>query len=212
MINIAIIDDHQLVMEGFISLLKINPSWRISETYQSVQEASKGLTEAIDLAIVDLSLSDGSGIAVLKHIQNTFPDTKTLVVSMYDQAHYIQDALSAGAKGYVSKKSASDDLIIAVESILEGKSFMSQDIVQQLNFNQSQDKVSKLTGREIQVLKLLARGLKPKQVALELDITPKTALVHRANIFKKFDVSNQYDLTKIALQEGLISVEQFSKA
>ena len=211
MIQIAIVDDHQLVMEGFASLLGTEPNYCIKLKCSSIASAKQQVTSDIDIIIIDISLPDGNGIELLEYISKKFPDIKCLIVSMYDQTHYVESALRNGALAYLSKRTASNDLIAAVEHVIMGKSFMSQDVVEKLNFSHashSQSISALLTEREREVLNLLALGLKPKNVAQQLEITPKTALVHRANIFKKLNISNQFELTKLALKEGLLSVEE----
>ena len=210
MLNIAIIDDHKLVGAGLAHLLSIEDNFSVACLCSSYAEAIETLTPAINIAIIDISLPDKNGIELVKYLGHTLPSIKTIVVSMYDHYHYISDAITHGAKGYLSKKCAPDELIDALAAIESGETYYSKDITFKLAQHSKSTADIKLTSREFEVLKMLAQGLSPKQVAHSLNIMPKTVLAHRYNLFNKFSVNNQYDLLQAALEQSLLTSSDIS--
>lgn len=212
--NIALVDDHQLVRDGFKHLIEtqadLNVVIEANDYHQAVELLSK-LT--VDLAIIDVSLPDVNGIELVRYCNEHYPDMKTLIVSMYDQPHYVNKALDAGANGYVSKRSASDLLLNAIVAVSSGNSYLSQDVLNKLTQNKGAElplQLSLLTEREQQILPLLAKGMNAKNIAQLLDIMPKTAHTHRINIYKKLNVCNSFELLKISLNSGIIALEELS--
>lgn len=212
--NIALVDDHQLVRDGFKHLIEtqadLNVVIEANDYHQAVELLSK-LT--VDLAIIDVSLPDVNGIELVRYCNEHYPDMKTLIVSMYDQPHYVNKALDAGANGYVSKRSASDLLLNAIVAVSSGDSYLSQDVLNKLTQNKGVEsplQLSLLTEREQQILPLLAKGINAKKIAQLLDIMPKTAHTHRINIYKKLNVCNSFELLKISLNSGIIALEELS--
>ena len=212
--NIALVDDHQLVRDGFKHLIEtqadLNVVIEANDYHQAVGLLSK-LT--VDLAIIDVSLPDVNGIELVRYCNEHYPDMKTLIVSMYDQPHYVNKALDAGANGYVSKRSASELLLNAIVAVSSGNSYLSQDVLNKLTQNKGTEsplQLSLLTEREQQILPLLAKGMNAKKIAQLLDIMPKTAHTHRINIYKKLNVCNSFELLKISLNSGIIALEELS--
>ncbi|GLX79033.1 DNA-binding response regulator [Thalassotalea insulae] len=210
----ALIDDHALVRDGFKRLIETQHEWQVvveANTYLSaVQSLSNTL---VDLVIIDISLPDKNGIELAKYLLANKPDLKCIIVSMYDQNPYVSNALEVGVKGYISKRSASDELLKGIEVVLAGNTYLSQDVINKLQFGHVENStlgVSQLTERELDILPLLATGMNAKQISQQLNIMPKTAHVHRANIYKKLNVTNNFDLLKIALSEGVITMEELT--
>jgi DNA-binding NarL/FixJ family response regulator len=210
-----LIDDHQLVRDGFKRLIETREHWQVVAEAGSYQTALAALDHlkngAIDIAIIDISLPDANGIELVTYCTENYPKLKTIIMSMYDQNPYISNALDAGVNGYISKRSASEELLTGIETVMGGDTYLSQDVINKLHIGQAgyiSQGLEKLTGRELEILPLFARGLNAKQVSQQLNIMPKTAHVHRANIFKKLMATNNIDLLKIALNEGMISLDE----
>ena len=129
---------------------------------------------------------------------------------MYDNVHYIIEANLHGVDAYLSKKSAPDDLVNAIAAVTSNQQYYSKDIQNKLDEHSNNAATVKLTSREFEILKMLAKGLSPKQVAHAIDIMPKTALAHRYNLFNKFHVNNQFDLLQKALEQGLLTSADIS--
>jgi two-component system uhpT operon response regulator UhpA len=212
----ALIDDHKMVREGFKRLIELSEDHHVifeSDCYEhAVNEFSKH--QRIDIAIIDISLSNRNGIELLKFCSSNFSETKCIVVSMYDSNPYVCNAMDAGAWGYVSKRSAADELLEGINSIIKGKIYLSLDVLNKLNTNKNDigtAELQQLTARELTILPLLAKGLNAKNISQVLGIMPKTAHVHRASINRKLGVSNHFELLKIALNTGLVNIDELTK-
>ncbi len=216
--NILIIDDHPLFREGLKSIVERDSRFRV------VGEAGTGkqglrMAEQLkpDLAVVDISLPDLNGIQVTTEMQSRLPKTKIMIVSMHSKIDYIAEGFQAGATGYVAKDSASDRLIQGIESVLKGEFFLDSSVSHQvveklMKFPVKEAKITdadygSLTPREQEVMRLLAEGSSPKDIADKLCISPKTVENHRANIMKKLDIHSTMELVRYAARLGLIDVD-----
>ncbi|ASM54152.1 MULTISPECIES: response regulator transcription factor [Pseudoalteromonas] len=208
--HIGIIEDHQLVRDSFKKLLELQPDWKVIIEACSVNEAKLAVElEQPDIFIVDISLNGKeTGLTFLSYLFEHFPNIKTIVASMHDHEPYVSNALRLGALGYVSKRSASEELIDAVKSVALGKRYISEDVNFALTTESSA--LTLLTNREIEALPLFSKGLNAKQVAQALGIMPKTAHVHKANIYTKLNVTTSFELLKIAIDVGVIQLDELT--
>lgn len=209
--NIGIVEDHQLVRDSFKKLLELQQGWHVTIEACDVNEAQFAVElEQPDIFIVDISLHEGqTGLTFLTYLQQHYPAIKVIVASMYDHDPYVSNAMRLGALGYVSKRSASDALIDAVCAVSQGQRYLSEDVT----FSQRASLDSKshgLTGRELEALPLFAKGMNAKQVAQELGMMPKTAHVHKANIYNKLGVSTSFELLKVAIDLGVIQLDELA--
>lgn len=204
--HLLIIDDHEIVRDGIKTLIEQEYGWHVSYAVSSLEELpSYAAFEEIDVAILDISLVNGSGFDTLVKIKQQAPYVKCLMLSMYEHVGYISKALELGADGYVTKNAATKELIDALESLEKDENYLSSDLSKKLAFG---DKclTSILTEREKEVFLLLAKGFQPKQIAYHIDTAPKTVMVHRTNIYKKLNVTSQFGLLRIALETGFLDV------
>lgn len=204
--HLLIIDDHEIVRDGIKTLIEQEYGWHVSHAVSSLEELPSYATfEEIDVAILDISLVNGSGFDTLVKIKQQAPYVKCLMLSMYEHVGYISKALELGADGYVTKNAATKELIDALESLEKDENYLSSDLSKKLAFG---DKclTSILTEREKEVFLLLAKGFQPKQIAYHIDTAPKTVMVHRTNIYKKLNVTSQFGLLRIALETGYLDV------
>ncbi|MCC9662520.1 response regulator transcription factor [Pseudoalteromonas sp. MB41] len=208
--RIGIIEDHQLVRDSFKKLLELQSGWHVIIEACSVNEAKLAVEiEQPDVFIVDISMHEGeNGMAFLSYLNTTFPEIKTIVASMYDYEPYVSNALKLGALGYVSKRSASEALIDAVNSIMKGGRYISEDV--KFNAISASNKLDLLTPREREAFPLFAKGLNAKQVAQQLNMMPKTAHVHKTNIYNKLESTSSFDLLKIAIDSGVIALDELA--
>ena len=181
----------------------------VSAEAASVFEAKSVLdSQQFDLIITDLSLPDGSGTDILRYLSERSLPIKSIVFSIYDREPYISEALNAGANGYLSKRTASDDIINAIHQVMNNNAFLSQDVLVNLSNSvkgKSTVNLDVLTSREREIFMLLAKGKLVKEVAQALRIMPKTAHSHRRNIFEKLNCTSSFELTQLALRAGLIN-------
>lgn len=202
--RIVLIDDHVIVREGFRRLIARLPSVEVVGEAASAREAlALVVATAPDLVVTDLSLSDGSGMALLRDLATKHPRTRAIVVSFMDNPAFVAEALSLGALGYVTKAAGSDELLDAVQAVLQGRRYLSRDLHRNTR-TAATTSLDPLTRRERDTLALLLRGLVPKAAAAELGISEKTLYAHRANLLEKLGARNDRDLARIALERNLL--------
>jgi DNA-binding NarL/FixJ family response regulator len=207
-IKILIVDDHPLVRQGLIGLLSTQPDFEVCG------EAS-GLTEARllasqqkpDVAIVDLSLEEGSGIELIKNLSEDYPDMKLLVLTMHDELIFAERALRAGAMGYVNKQEVSRTIVHAIREILEGKLYLSRRATERMvqlavgsKGHHGQSPIERLTDREVEIFQMIGQGMTSRQIASKLGLSPKTVDAHRERIKQRLELHNVTELTKHAVQ------------
>jgi DNA-binding NarL/FixJ family response regulator len=216
--TILIIDDHPLFREGLKALIGRHPGF---DVVAEAGTAAEGLELVADLkpdvAVVDISLPDQSGIELTRRIRSRQSQTQVIIVSMHDKIDYITEAFQAGATGYVVKESAVERLIQGLQAVSRGEYFLdsslSQGVVKRLvDFPAKEARITDrgygaLTAREQQILRMVAEGRTTKDIAAELCISPKTVENHRANIMEKLNLHSTIDLVRYAAKLGLIDVD-----
>lgn len=212
--NIAIIDDHSIVVEGFKRLLEAD-NYVISFVANSLAEArNKLITHNSDVVILDISLPDGMGFDLIPEIQAQNPSCKILVTSMYHKEPYPSRALRAGAHGYISKIEGADHLCEAITTLMSGAQYIGTDILHNIESakkNNTNQKIANLTDRELFIFKHFALGHTVKNIAKEMAIMPKTVHAHRANIIKKTGIREVSDMLKIAVELNIIDLQEIER-
>lgn len=201
--TILLVDDHAIVREGFKRL------FAEAAGFEVVAEASDAQTALVaarchkpDIAVLDLSLGAGiSGLVLLSNLKEQSPDTKCVMMSMHDDPGLVLRALDTGARGYVSKAVAPDELVGLLGRVVEGEVVLSSDLAP--NHISPQRRVS-LTSRERDTLHGLLSDHPPKAIAMDLNISVKTLYRHRANLMEKLGARTQGDLVRIARERGLL--------
>jgi two-component system uhpT operon response regulator UhpA len=204
-----LVDDHPIVRSGFRQLLELEPDWEVVGEVGSGKElAAWLLTSACDVLVLDLSLPDADGLVLIRHLLAQRPDMTIVVLTMHDGALYVHDALSAGARGYVTKQSAPDELVEAIRAVARGEQFLARNVRAHVasEVDQEAKLLPELTAREAQVFLLLARGHSVARVASTIGISDKTAYAHRSNIYAKLGLQSDYQLRLLAKRRGLITL------
>jgi DNA-binding NarL/FixJ family response regulator len=212
--KVVIVEDHRLFREGLKSLLADKTDFEV------VGEAGDGL-EAIrkvkrrqpNLLLLDLSMPKMNGISVMREIKGQFPEIKILALTIHESDQYVLEAFEAGADGYCLKDAGRNELIIAIESVLEGRRYISPSISDNVLEGyltgrkklKSKTSWDTITQREREVLKLLGEGFQNKEISDMLHISVKTVEKHRANIMNKLDLHNAAALTAYAIEHGLVT-------
>lgn len=210
-LSIALIDDHQMVREGFTDLIELHNTWNVTVSSSSYYDAINALAnQAVDIAVIDISLPDKNGLELTIWLKKHSPSTKVIILSMHEHAHYIKQALNIGALAYVSKKAAAIELTDAITCVANNKFYLSPELNDKINQEKndgSMEFIELLTPREIEIFKLTALGKNPKQIASSLDIDHKTVFTHRANIYQKLKIRSPFEALKYGIKTGAIPME-----
>ena len=205
--RVLLADDHQIVRQGLRGIL-------VAAGHEVIGEASDG-REALklartlnpDIAVLDLSMPLLNGLDAAREIRRLAPDIKIILLTMYTDKGYVLQALRAGARGYVVKTQAAEDLISAIREILRGETYLSPGLaasVVDAVLESTNDAADPLTARERQILQLVAEGNTTKEIARLLNVSFKTAESHRNHIMKKLDIHEVAGLVRYAIRQGLL--------
>ena len=213
--RILVVDDHTLLRQGLCALLSSDPDIEVVGEAENGKDAVR-LAGSLspNLIVTDLSMPGTNGTESIVEIKKRFPDIKVLVLTIHNTEEYIREALHAGADGYMLKNSTHDELMLAIKSILNGKTYLSPDIAVKvvsgyLDGRKGINPVSawdSLTQREREVLKLIAEGHGNKHIANYLCLSVKTVEKHRSNLMRKLDLHNAAVLTAFAIEKGMIQM------
>lgn len=206
-IRILLADDYQMVRQALKVLLE-------QQGFVVVGEASDGhqairLVERMtpDIAVLDLAMPLINGISAAKAIQHSCSHTRVIALTVHTEVPYVLEALRAGIKGYVLKSCAAEELVLAIQEVLRGSTYLSpevSDVVVDAYLNKIEPRAEPLSQRELQILQLVAEGKSTKQVACLLNISVKTADSHRSRIMEKLEVHETASLVRYAVRRGLI--------
>lgn len=207
--KVLIVDDHAIVRRGMISLLQEHfTGLEAGEAADARQGLSAALGEPWDVVVVDISMPGRSGLELVQDIRREKPALPILVVSSQSEEDYALRALKSGAAGFVSKQSAPDVLVAAVERVLAGRRFISPALAERLAGAVSGDSPvtshESLSNRELQVLQLIASGQTIKEISADLALSEKTVATYRSRISEKMGLSSNVELTRYAMQNGLV--------
>lgn len=211
-IRILITDDHQLFREGIANLLSGSPHIDIvgwAENGQQAIEKSRKLKP--DIVIMDLGLPIINGVDVTRFLNKELPATKILVLSMHAEKKYIKEALEAGAFGYLFKDCTYDQLIEAINTVYQGKKYLSNKITEvliedYLNKEAVPESKAELSEREAEILKLIAEGKTTREIADLLFISVKTVGTHKKHILENLQLKSTADIIKYAIKKGIVSL------
>ncbi|OXX73835.1 response regulator [Vibrio sp. V03_P4A6T147] len=206
MISVALVDDHLMVRSGFAQLLSVEPDIHVHSEYGSAREAFRALVNAsIDVAVIDISMPDESGLVLLEKLRRAQPDFKAIILSIYDSASFVSKALEAGACGYLSKRCGPGELVSAIRTVANGDRYLCADALINLsNASGTPSVLEELTKREREVFDHLILGKDVKEIGYDLSISHKTIHVHRANILSKLGLTNNVDLIRFAITHQLL--------
>ncbi|MGD8118751.1 response regulator [Vibrio sp. TRT 29B02] len=209
MISVSLVDDHIMVRSGFAQLLSCEPDIQVHSEFDNARDAYRVLSVSnIDVAVIDISMPDESGLVLLEKLRAKQPDLKAIMLSIYDSASFVSKAIDVGAYGYLSKRCGPGELVTAIRKVAAGDHYLCTDALVNLsNASSASSALKELTKREREVFDHLIQGLDVKEVGNKLSISHKTIHVHRANILSKLDLSNNVDLIRFALHHKLLSDE-----
>jgi len=212
--EIVIAEDHTILREGLRALLSSHPDFEVVGEAEDGREAIRRVEKLMpDLVLMDLSMPRMNGLEAIKEIKKHSPEIKIIALTVHKTEEYILATLQAGADGYALKDSTHSELVMAIEHVLEGNSYLSPDISGKVIEGYLEGRKTlkatsawdTLTQREREILKLIAEGYKNREVADYLCISLKTVEKHRANLMKKLDLHNTAALTACAIEKGLVT-------
>jgi DNA-binding NarL/FixJ family response regulator len=206
--QVFLVDDHPLVREWLTNFIKQQSDLNVcgeAETGPQAMEAILLLKP--DIAIIDISLKDSSGIELIKDLRQVQPETAILVLSMHEEAHYAERALRAGAKGYIVKRETTRKVIAAIRQVLAGKLYISEELATSLAAQfvtgkgiPKQSPVEHLSDRELEVFQLLGQGRGTRQIAEVLKVSVKTVQAYCARIKEKLNLASATELLREAVR------------
>jgi DNA-binding NarL/FixJ family response regulator len=219
-VRILLVDDHQIVREGLAALIDREPTM---EVVGAAVDGREAVTEARDLkpdlVLMDVAMPGLTGVEATRQIVSERPETRVLCLSMHVERRFVSAVLEAGAAGYLLKDCAQAELVEAIRQVIAGRSYLSpavaatvvEDYAAHLS-GEARAQASPLSGREREVLQLLAEGHSTARIAERLCLSPKTVGSHREHIMRKLGIDSIAGLTKYAIRHGLTGAERDSAA
>lgn len=216
--RVLIIDDHPLFREGLKSIIAGDRHFVVAGEAGNARDGFALATKIKpDVALVDISLPDESGMQLTRRIRATLPETRVMIISMHSKIDYIVEAFQSGATGYVVKESAAGRLVQGLHAVTAGEYFLdssiSHEVVTRLmkspvrEARVSDSDYGRLTSREQEIMRMLAEGLSKAEIADRLCISIKTVENHRSNIMKKLELNSPMELVRYAAKLGLIDID-----
>jgi two-component system nitrate/nitrite response regulator NarL len=211
-IKILLVDDHPVVRKGLASCLAQHSNLEVVGDAADGQEALRKTRELTpDIVVMDIDMPQMDGLSVTEILRREMPHVKVLIMSMHRHTEYVLRILQSGARGYVLKDAAPEELVRAVETVYGGESFFSRDVAR-LALNQfvrgGSGGGTNLTNREREVLTQIAEGLSNKEIASHLGVGVRTVETHRERIMRKLNIHSVAGLTKYAISKGLITIRE----
>lgn len=206
-IRILLVEDHDIVREGLRSLIEARPDHVVVAEAATGREAlALAQTTSPQVAIMDINLPELNGIETTRQLTAAHPRVKVIGLSVHTGGRLVHEMLAAGAAAYLPKSCAARELFAAIESVMKGRMYVSPAI-QEAAPGSASDPMASLSGRERQVLQMLAEGRSTKEVARLLGLVTATVHTHRQNIMRKLRCRSIADITRLAIREGVTSLD-----
>lgn len=211
-LRVLIADDHDIVRRGLRNLVESHPGWEVCADVRNGREAvDKAIELGPDIAILDINMPEMDGLTATRKIRAALPKTEVLILTQHNADAVVKQVLQAGARGYILKSDAGDELIKAVEALRLHKTYFTTTVSEALleSFLKSgavadSGETALITPREREIVQLLAEGKSNKEVATKLDMSVKTVETHRANIMRKLDLHSLSELVLYAVRNRII--------
>jgi two-component system, NarL family, response regulator NreC len=209
-IRLLIVDDHQLVRSGLRRLLEAEDDIEVEDEAGTAYDAVRlARLHKPDVILLDVVMPGGNGIDAIPDILEASPETNVLALSMQDDPSYVRQAFAVGAKGYVLKEAADDELLAAIREVAQGGSYVDHQLGSRLAAHDAkamaQHEADPLSEREREVLRLLALGYTNQEISKQLYISVRTAETHRARIMQKLRLTTRAELVRVAIERGLMA-------
>ncbi len=206
--RVFIVDDHPLVREGLTNLINAQDDVIVCGEAKDSAEAIDGIAkERPEVAVIDISLANESGLELIKDLVRQFPQVALIVLSMHDEALYAERALRAGARGYVMKHETSKSVLASIRQVLGGGLYVSERIANRIALRLTSSRrpvasspVERLSDRELEIFRLLGQGRSPSEIARDLNLSLKTVQAYCARAKEKFGITSLTELLRAAIQ------------
>ncbi|MCP5428918.1 MAG: UvrY/SirA/GacA family response regulator transcription factor [Chromatiales bacterium] len=214
MIRIMLVDDHDLFRAGVRSILQGQDGMVVIGEFSNGEDAVNAVrAEAPDLILMDVNMPGIGGVEATRKILKIAPDVRVIAVTVLSDDPFPNQLLDAGARGYISKGSGSEEMLEAIRMVMRGQHYISGDVAQKLtlaNFRKGGESsvLGTLSAREMQVMMMITQGQGNQQISDALFLSPKTISTYRHRLFEKLDVANDVELTHLAIRHGLLENAQ----
>ena len=210
MIKVLLADDHGIVRAGLRRVVEESGDMEVvAEASNGRETISMAKKHSPDVAVLDISMPGMDGLEVISHLLGFFPDLPIIVLTMHEEEQYIVRAIEAGAMGYMTKRSAPEQLITAIRKVNDGARYLTEEAAEALALRLARGKsgdspLDLLSNRELQVLKRIAQGSTNREIAEAYGISVKTVDTYRLRLLKKLNLRNNADLSRFAIQNNII--------
>lgn len=207
--TVLVVDDHPIIREGLADLINKEKDLVVCGCTEDIPQTLEALRKLKpDVVTVDISLKDASGVELIKNIKAKYPDLPILAISMHEKSLYAERALRAGAKGYITKQQATENVIVAIRNVLQGGLYLSEKMKDKLLLGMTRNgktdigdsPIESLTDRELEVFTLLGKGKSSRQIAEQLCLSIKTVETYRSRIKDKLNLAGASELLQRAFQ------------
>ncbi len=211
-IKLLLVDDHAIMRDGIRALLSLHDDIEIvGEASEGKEAIEKAQELAPDVIIMDIAMPGMDGLEATRRIMKKSPKMKVLVLTQHDNREYILSAIKAGIVGYVPKRALGSELVSAIHAVYQGDSYLypsaASAVIGSYLKQAEVEPYDRLTGREREILKLIAEGHTSREIADMLFLSLKTVLGHRTKIMEKLDIHNRTKLIKYAMRKGLVDID-----
>ena len=209
MIQIAITDDHTIVIEGIKNMLKSNKEIEVLQSFENLKDTFENLTNSVEVLLLDINLPDGSGINACKELLEKHKNLKIIALTNFEDSIFIKQILKNGAMGYLLKNTSKTELTEAIKEVNNGNRYLPKKISDillndSIGIENSSYFIPKLTSREKEILALIIKEYTTDEIANELFVSNKTVESHRSNLMQKLGVKNSAGLVRVAFEKGLV--------
>jgi len=209
MIKLLLVDDDQLIREGINGLLKEHNDFDVMGSVSSGEEALVFLqSNQIDVILLDLNMPGLGGIETTKKIHQKYPKSRIIIVTVNKSESFPRQLIKSGASAYLTKGCDLDELILAIKRVYAGRQYIAQELSQQIALNDIKTYIEnpfdKLSKREFQIINQILKGIKLKQIAEQLNLSPKTVSTHKSRAFEKLNIESEMELFILAKQFNII--------
>jgi len=210
MIRVLLADDHSIVRDGLRRIVEESGHMEVVAEAEDGHEAIRKTHDyAPDVVVVDISMPGLDGLDVISRLTSDYPDLPILVLTMHEEEQYVVRAIEAGAKGYLTKKSAPEQLVTAIRKVFDGSRYLTEEAAEMLALRvargaEGRSALDSLSTRELQVLRRLAMGHTNREIASAYHISIKTVDTYRFRLLKKLGLRNNAELSRFAIQNRLI--------